>query len=92
MKSTTIIWISILLIGSMLWGYGIFIILFGQNHHIAEILGFIIGIIGPVFTVTGIIAWIVYYFSKQRNLAMWVWTTLLLISMLIITLGHANEI
>jgi hypothetical protein len=78
---------------SVVWGTGLLVLSLGWAALITTAmgesanLGVSIGMGGPLFAFTGIIAAIVYAITKSAKKAMWVWTILLLISFAILGVG-----
>jgi|GEM_PF-3976641 len=88
-KAKVFYWSLVLLIGTSYWGYLTTKIHVGTVDSFATILGMGLGSSLPILAITGIICAATYYFSKNWKTAMWVWTVLVLIAMLFLTLGHS---
>lgn len=62
-------------------------VLYGVSPGFAEHAGFVIGISAPLFLVTGVGSGIVYAVTEDRTKALWTWTILVLLGMLLLGIG-----
>ena len=88
-KAKVTYWALALLIGTFYWGYLTTKIHVGTVDSFATIIGMGVGSSLPILAVTGVISAVTYYFSNNWKTAMWVWTVLVLIVMLFLTLGQS---
>jgi len=81
-----------LLSGTILWAFLInAAVLGGGKLNLTPQLGQALGMGGPVFIITGAIAGIVYFFKRKPTTAMWTWTVLLLVTLIILGIGGAKQ-
>jgi hypothetical protein len=91
-KMKVILWGLSLLIGAMVWALLMITAMFGngQSGFIPQ-LGSALGMGGPVFLITGVIAGTVYFFKRNPSTAMWTWTILLLVTFVALGIGGAKQ-
>ena len=90
MRLSTFFWIVALGIGGLTWGYNLIYIMYDYENYEINLpmaIGAAAGSGGLLFFATGLIAGTVYFFSKNRSVAMWTWTVLLLVVIIILTMG-----
>lgn len=82
-----LIWVGGLFIGSLLWALLMNTAMGHRSGSFQFELGAALGMGGPIFLGTGIVAGIVYAVSKSRSKALWTWTILLLVVFALLSIG-----
>jgi len=91
-KAKVTLWVLSLLGGTIVWAFSLTTILLGGGKlDFMSQLGRALGMGGPVLIITGAIAGIVYFFKRKPTTALWTWTVLLLVTLIILGIGGAKQ-
>ena len=90
-KAKVALWVLGLLSGTIIWGLLMNTALYGeQTGNFANQVFVALGMGSPIFLITGAIAGIVYFFKREPSTAMWTWTILLLVTLVVAGVGAAR--
>lgn len=89
-KAKATLWILGLLSGTLIWALLTLTALFGKQDFMLQ-LGTALGMGSPVFLITGAVAGVVYFFKRKPSTAMWSWTILLFVTLVVLGIGAAKQ-
>lgn len=91
-KTKITLWVLGLLSGTLIWALLMITALSVEKIvNFTYQMGLALGLGSPVFLITGAIAGVVYFFKRKPSTAMWTWTILLLVTLVVIGIGGAKQ-
>lgn len=91
-KAKVMLWAIGLFVGSIIWALLISTAIGGvETGSFSLQMALALGLGGPVFLITGVIAGIVYFFKRSPSAAMWTWTVLLLVTLVALGIGGTKQ-
>ncbi len=83
---TAALWIFGLFMACFVWAYMANTAMYGPAS-LTENVGVALGMSTPVFAITGGMASIVYLVTKNRAAALWIWTGLIIVAIVLLGIG-----
>lgn len=84
------LWVVGLLGGCIAWALAMSTAMYGVSTSFVENAGVAIGMSLPLFLVTGVGAGVAYAVTRNHRKALWTWTILVLVGMVVLGIGAAQ--